>query len=180
MQYMVIAVAQTSAPGTWGSVGVTGGTWTQLSVRHDSGNRRGIFLLRATDASGVQTITYTEDSGTWTESAWCIFEATGHDATTPNDTPVTAGSATSVTSLATASVGTPGTGDRVVGTFWHENDEAVTFTGFTSLAALTGLTDIRTLNVGYDAADPQDDTPEASWSTGSSAGGIGWIINVAP
>ena len=157
------------------------GTWTEL-LRLSSGDdadvgRRAIVLFAGSGSVTSETISIsvTTLGGTYAEVAWCVDEWTGQDTTTPYGTAVR--NAASGTTGLLPTVGTPGTDARVTAAWLHETSEVVTATGFTALGSVTGGTDVRTLHSFYDASDPQDDTPEASWATSSTWGGIGIIVN---
>lgn len=166
------------------------GTWTLLGHVNATDfvnvGRRGMVLYAGTGsvASEAITITATTGSGTWTETAWSIIECTGQDGTTPYDTAQGAGDTSATSGEITTSLGTAGAGDEVIAGWFHETGESVDTTtdgswGTLLGSGITGGSDIRTLHVFYDASDPQNVTPAAGWSTASTWGAIGVIINVA-
>jgi hypothetical protein len=161
------------------------GTWTQLRIAASSEfsnmGRRGIVLWAGTGSvtNEAVTITATCGSGTWTETAWVFDEWTGQDTGTPYDTAQANGDS-STSGEITSDLGTPGTGDRVTAAWFSETDETISATGLTATGSqLTGCSDVRTMHVFYDASDPQDETPAASWTTSGTWGAIGLIINAA-
>lgn len=159
------------------------GTWTEvmrLTAGEDADmGRRGLALFRGSGSVTNEpiSVSFTTGGGTYAEALHIVEEWTGQDTTTPHGTPVRDAAASGTTGLL-PDVGTPGTDSRVTAAWVHETSEAVTATGFTALGSVTGGSDVRTLHSFYDASDPQDDTPEAAWTTSSVWGGIGVIVNV--
>jgi hypothetical protein len=151
-------------------------TWEEIG-RISGEGRRGIMVFRGSGAITPGTISITvSPEGNWAETFWSVEEVAGYNAGDPDDAPVGAAAA-SGTSGAIADVGTIDAGDAVIAAFGHEESESLTITGFTTLSAQTGGTDLRTLHVGYSASD---ETPEATWATNASWEGIAWIVNVDP
>jgi hypothetical protein len=154
-------------------------TWEEIGRIGSAGEgRRGIMVFRGSGAitPGTISITVSPSAGNWAETFWSIAEVTGYNAGDPDDAPVGA-EAASGTSGAITDVGTIDAGDAVIAAFAHEESESLTITGFTSLSAQTGGTDLRTLHVGYSMSD---ETPEATWATNAAWQGIAWIVNVDP
>jgi hypothetical protein len=153
-------------------------TWTELAHAHPSiANRRGLFLYRGVGpfTPGTIGMDFTTGHGaTWETTFWSLTEITNPDTGDPEDAPVTTVDNNSVTSGAIADVGTVGADDIVLAGFTHESNEAVTITGFTSLSHDANATGLRTLTVGWHATD---DTPAATWASGSSYTAIGVIVN---
>lgn len=162
------------------SISGSRGTWTQLAHEYSSGadSRRAVALYVGTGsvANEAISITVTPQVGTWTETAWVVDEVTGFDTGDPDDAPVTTEGTGSTLQL--PDVGTPGTGDRVYIGCTHEVDEAISVSGFTQTAQVTGGSDVRRFAVFYDASDPQDETPTFSTSTAGQKHAIGLILNV--
>lgn len=160
------------------------GTWTTIAhveAQTTSGlNRRGLFLVRGTGSVTNEaisiTVNITGPGNVWTETMWSVIEVTGQDAT-PDDTPVKNGAVSGTTS-STADVGTVDAGDAVIFGVIHETNEAVSATGWTSLAEITGGTDIRTLHTYYDDSSP-DETPNATWASSGTWGSIAFVVNAA-
>lgn len=159
------------------------GTWSAALVAvndtQDGSGRRGLFLFAGTGSVTNEAITLTSTNvdGTWTETNWSVIQVTGQDTGTPYDAAVKAAGSSGTTSTL-ADVGTPGAGDAVVFGVFHETDEAVTATGWSSLGSVTGGSDIRTLHTFYDDSSP-DETPNATWASSSQWGTVGLIVNVA-
>jgi hypothetical protein len=161
------------------------GTWTELldvQQQGSSNDRRSLYLFAGSGSVTNETISITYSSGasaTWTETAWVIDEWSGQDTGTPYATAIGATGA-GATSGALTDLGTPGTDARVTAGWIHSVAETVTASGLTATGTnLESLTDIRSLHVFYDASDPQNETPSASWSTSDAWTAIGIIINAA-
>lgn len=159
------------------------GTWTLLDDVSDNTHTTGRRGMRLYAGTGTVTneaisITATCGAGTWTETVWIVDEWTGVDGTTPYDASVSTGSGSGTTGTI-SDVGTPDTGDRITSGWFHETTQALTATGLTALGSVTSTSDLSQLKSYYDASDPQDETPEVTWSSSCAWGGIGLIINAA-
>ena len=168
---------------TIGDPSSRGITWTRIHGTIYS-DRRDVEVWKGTggSGSGAFTLTYSAPlNGGYQSHAWSIEEVTGQDTTTPNDAGVV-GSTVTGTSLNLPDVGTPDGGDRVFAAFGFENgaDSFALEAALTELGSQVGLGNVRSLKTGYDASDPQDETPGATWGTsGNTCGGVGFIVNAA-
>lgn len=161
-------------------------TWTQVAEipYKDNSDRRSCYVWHGKGASpttGVLTLAFTPDSGTWTEHMWIVDQVTGAHTSSPYSNVATVGYTTGGTSVSVTVGGTVDSGDHVFFMCGHETDEAVTLeASLTSLAAVTGGSDCRTINAGYDGTPTIDQTPSASWSSSSGYAAIAFIVEVAP
>jgi len=188
---IVIAVAGGGQTQTADTMSVSGCnlTWTQVAEvpYWESTDRRSVYVWHGKGASpttGSLTIDWTTGGGaTWTEHMWSVDQVTGANTSTPYSNVATkAYSGTAGTGTGNVTVGgTVDAGDNVYFMCGHDTDEAVTLeASLTSLAAVTGGTDCRTINAGYDGTPTIDQTPSATWSTSAGYAAIAFIVEVAP
>jgi hypothetical protein len=181
----IVAVSTAIASGSGDTVGhtVTGGgvTWTEVTGGvggqvYKSRRILSVFQSDGTPTTGALTITSLTD-GTYQESQWSVEEVTGQHATPFDGAQFSA--VDGPTAINTADLGTIDAGDLA---YFAVGFEAAT----DSLAVAAGSTqhilrqsggNVRSLLIGKSTTD---DTPGATWGTGSNGAGIsGFIINAA-
>ena len=173
--YVTVYAVQGTVGNSYPAISVDGLglTWALVAVQDMPGGSRGrrLEVHLAVNTSGAgQTGTISISAvptggGVWDSHGWSVIIAENVDTAAPNGEPQTAYATNSNTM---PSCGTPLPGDRVFSATHSGTSEGSAFIpdGFTLIHNLAS-TNGRNMKTGYDAEDPQNDTPHYSQGSAS-------------